>query len=196
MKKTVNLTIDGRNVQAEEGQTVMNVARDNGIDIPTLCYNEELEPYGACRLCIVEVSKNKRTRLVTSCLYPVEEGLVVKTNTEKVVANRKMLMELLLARCQGVKVIEDMAKKLGVDKPSFKPEYLEREECILCGLCTRAIKMEDTGDTRTIKNWKATFKMQKCQKCGKNFAPERQLEYIRKKLNLPQGFFDVCPDCR
>jgi len=131
MKKLVNLTIDGRAVQAEEEKTVLEVARDHGIDIPTLCYNEELEPYGACRLCLVEVSKNNRSRLVTSCLYPVEEGLVVKTNTEKVVANRKMLMELLLARCQGVKAIEDMAKKIGVEKPSFKPEYLEKNECIL-----------------------------------------------------------------
>jgi len=242
MSKLLSLTIDGRKLQAEEGKTVLEVARDNGIDIPTLCYNEELEPYGACRLCIVEISKNNRTRLVTSCLYPIEEGLVVKTATERVVSNRRMLMELLLARCQGVKAIEDMAKKLGVDQPSFKPEYWEKNECILCGLCTRAcaevvgtsaislvnrgvnrevaapfletandcigcgscvyicptkcIKMEETGDTRTIVNWKATFKMQKCKKCGKNFAPEKQLEYFRKKLNLPEGFFDVCPDCR
>ena len=242
MNKLVNLTIDGRKLQAEEGKSVLEVARDNGIDIPTLCYNEELEPYGACRLCLVEVTKGTRSRLVTSCLFPIEEGLVVKTATERVVANRKMLMELLLARCQGVKAIEDLAKKIGVDKPSFKPEYWEKNECILCGLCVRAcaevvgtsaislvnrgvnrevaapfldtandcigcgscvyicptkcIKMEETGDTRTIVNWKATFKMQKCQKCGKNFAPEKQLEYIRKKLNLPVGFFDTCPDCR
>jgi NADH dehydrogenase/NADH:ubiquinone oxidoreductase subunit G len=242
MNKLVNLTIDGRKLQAEEGKTVLEVARDNGIDIPTLCYHEEIEPYGACRLCLVEVVKNNRSRLVTSCLYPIEEGLVVKTSTEKVVANRRMLMELLLARCQGVKAIEDMARKLGVDQPSFKPEYFEKNGCILCGLCTRAcaevvgtsaislvnrgvnrevaapfletandcigcgscvyicptnfIKMEETGDTRTIVNWKATFKMQKCEKCGKNFAPVKQLEYFRKKLNLPEGFFDVCPDCR
>jgi len=72
VNKLVNLTIDGRKLQAEEGKTVLEVARDNGIDIPTLCYNEELEPYGACRPCIVEISKNNRTRLVTSCLYPIE----------------------------------------------------------------------------------------------------------------------------
>ena len=138
MSNLLNLTIDGRKLQAEEGKTVLEVARDNGIDIPTLCYNEELEPYGACRLCLVEVTKGTRSRLVTSCLYPIEEGLVVKTGTEKVIANRKMLMELLLARCQGVKAIEDMAKKIGVDRPSFKPEYWEKNECILCGLCVRA----------------------------------------------------------
>jgi len=72
MSKLLNLTIDGRKLQGEEGKTVLEVARDNGIDIPTLCYHEEIEPYGACRLCLVEVTKNNRTRLVTSCLYPVE----------------------------------------------------------------------------------------------------------------------------
>ena len=242
MKDLITLTIDGREFQAEEGRTILEVARDNGIDIPALCYNEGVEPYGACRLCLVEISKNHRTRLVTSCLYPIEEGLVVNTASERVVANRKMLMELLLARCSGVKVIEDLARKIGVEKPSFKPEYLEKNECILCGLCVRAcrevvgtsaislanrgvnrevaapfletapdcigcgscvficptkcIKMEDKGDIRTIHNWKVDFKLKKCKVCGNYFAPEKQLEYIRKKLDLPEDFFDTCPNCK
>ena len=242
MKNLVTLTIDGREFQAEEGRTILEVARDNGIEIPALCYNEGVEPYGACRLCLVEISKNHRTRLVTSCLYPIEEGLVVNTASERVVANRKMLMELLLARCSGVKVIEDLARKIGVEKPSFKPEYLEKNECILCGLCVRAcrevvgtsaislanrgvnrevaapfletapdcigcgscvficptkcIKMEDKGDNRTIHNWKVDFKLKKCKVCGNYFAPEKQLEYIRKKLDLPEDFFDTCPNCK
>ena len=242
MKKLINLTIDGKSLQAEEEKTILEVARDNGIDIPTLCYNEDLEPYGACRLCLVEISKNNRSRLVTSCLYPVEEGLVVKTNSDRVLTNRKMLMELLLARCSGVKVIEDMARKMGVEKPSFRPQYLDHNECVLCGLCVRAcaevvgtsaislvnrgvnrevaspfldtasdcigcgscvyicptkcIKMEDSGDTRTIHNWKVNFKLKKCKKCGNYFAPEKQLEYIRAKLKLPEDFFDTCPNCK
>ena len=242
MKDLVTLTIDGREFQAEEGRTILEIARDNGIEIPALCYNEGVEPYGACRLCLVEISKNHRTRLVTSCLYPIEEGLVVNTASERVMANRKMLMELLLARCSGVKVIEDLARKIGVEKPSFKPEYLEKNECILCGLCVRAcrevvgtsaislanrgvnrevaapfletapdcigcgscvficptkcIKMEDKGDIRTIHNWKAEFKLKKCKVCGNYFAPEKQLEYIRKKLDLPEDFFDTCPNCK
>ena len=242
MKDLVTLTIDGREFQAEEGRTILEVARDNGIEIPALCYNEGVEPYGACRLCLVEITKNHRTRLVTSCLYPIEEGLVVNTASERVMANRKMLMELLLARCSGVKVIEDLARKIGVEKPSFKPEYLEKNECILCGLCVRAcrevvgtsaislanrgvnrevaapflgtvpdcigcgscvficptkcIKMEDKGDIRTIHNWKVDFKLKKCKVCGNYFAPEKQLEYIRKKLDLPEDFFDTCPNCK
>jgi len=239
----VNLTIDGREIQAQEGQTVLEVAQERGIDIPTLCHNEALEPYGACRLCLVEITtKNGRNRLVTSCLYPIEEGLVVNTSSERVMANRKSLVELLLARCSGEKVIQDLAKKMGVEKVPFKPEYVERENCILCALCVRAcrevvgvsaislanrgvhrevappfldtatacigcgscvyicptqcIKMEDVGDTRIIHNWKVQFKLKKCKVCGNYFAPEAQLEYIRAKWDLPQDFFDTCPNCK
>lgn len=135
----VTLTIDGRQIEAKEGTTLLQAAREHGIDIPTLCHNDALEPYGACRLCLVEIAyRSGRTRLVTSCLYPVEEGLVVKTDSERVIANRKVLVELLLARCSGEKVIQDLARKLGVDTVSFRPEYIERNACILCAQCVRA----------------------------------------------------------
>jgi len=75
LSETVTLTIDGKKYTAERGRTVLQVATDNGIRIPTLCHNEAIEPYGACRLCVVEVTRGSRTRIVTSCLYPVEEGL-------------------------------------------------------------------------------------------------------------------------
>jgi NADH dehydrogenase/NADH:ubiquinone oxidoreductase subunit G len=86
----------------------------------------------------VEINRNGRSRLVTSCLYPAEEGLAVKTASPRVIANRKMLMELLLARCSENKVIQDLSREMGVEKTSFQPEYLERNDCILCGLCVRA----------------------------------------------------------
>ena len=134
----VTLTIDGREIKAKEGLTILEVAQEHGIDIPTLCHNEALEPYGACRLCLVEITgRNGRSRLVTSCLYPIEEGLVVKTASERVIANRKMLVELLLARCSGEKVIQDLARQMGVEIVSFRPEYVERNNCILCALCVR-----------------------------------------------------------
>ncbi len=95
----VKLIIDGQEVQAEEGAMVLDVAEDNNIYIPTLCAHESVTPYGACRLCLVEVASNGRERMVISCLYPVEEGLVVNTNSKRIASNRKMLMELLLARC-------------------------------------------------------------------------------------------------
>ncbi len=131
----VKLTIDGQEGQAEEGAMVLDVAKDNNIYIPTLCTHESVTPYGACRLCLVEVASNGRERMVTSCLYPVEEGLVVKTNSERIASNRKMLMELLLARCPESKVIQDLAKQLGVKKTPFSPE--DHGNCILCALCTR-----------------------------------------------------------
>jgi NADH dehydrogenase/NADH:ubiquinone oxidoreductase subunit G len=131
----VTLTIDGRKVQAEAGATILKVAQDNNIYIPTLCFNEAVLPYGACRLCLVEITRGKKERLVTSCLYEVEEGLVVKTSSERIVSNRRILMELLLARCPNNKEVQDMASKLGVDGTSFK---LEDNHCILCALCVRA----------------------------------------------------------
>lgn len=131
----VTLTIDGKKVQAEAGTTILKVAQDNNIYIPTLCFNEAVSAYGACRLCLVEVTRGKRERLVTSCLYEVEEGLQVKTNSERIASNRRMLMELLLARCPNNKAVQDMARRLGVEKTSFK---LEDNHCILCALCVRA----------------------------------------------------------
>jgi NADH dehydrogenase/NADH:ubiquinone oxidoreductase subunit G len=134
----VTFNIDGRELKAEEGQTILQVARENGIDIPTLCHHEAIEPYGACRLCVVEISKGSRSRIVTSCLYPVEEGLEVKTNSPRVISNRRMILELLLARCSKNGVIKELASQMGIEQPSFKPEYLEDNDCIVCGLCVRA----------------------------------------------------------
>ena len=118
----VNLTIDGMGFQAKEGSTLLEVARENGIEIPTLCYNEALGPEGRCRLCMVEIKRGSRTRLVTSCLYPVEEGLQVQTHSEKVLLTRKMVVELLLARCPDAEEIQKLAAKMGVEEARFKPD--------------------------------------------------------------------------
>ena len=130
----ITLKINDKKVEAEEGMTVLEAAKDAGIDIPTLCYHEALEPYGACRLCTVEITTAERTRLVTSCQYLVEKGLVVNTDTPQVVKARKMLIELMLARCPSVPKIQELAQEYGVDKPRFK---VKEELCILCGLCAR-----------------------------------------------------------
>jgi NADH dehydrogenase/NADH:ubiquinone oxidoreductase subunit G len=132
----VTLTIDGREVQAEEGRVILEVARENNIYIPTLCYHQEVASYGACRLCLVGVVSRRRERLVASCLYPVEDGLIVRTDSPRVVHVRQMVMELLLARCPDSQVIQDLAHRLGVDKTSFSLEEGNRK-CILCALCTR-----------------------------------------------------------
>ncbi len=154
--KMVKLTINSRKIQAEEGTTILEAAQDNNIYIPALCHHEEVSNYGACRLCLVEVTKNGRERLVASCLYEVAEGLKVKTDSERITANRKMLMELLLARCPNNKAVQDLAHKLGVEKTSFK---LDDNDCILCALCVRvcqevvgvsAISLVNRGVDRAI----------------------------------------------
>ena len=130
----VILTIDGIKVQAEEGTTLLEVAKFYGIDIPTLCHNDELTPYGACRLCTVEVDDGRRTRLVASCLYPVKNGIKVKTHSERVIKGRKMILELLIAKCPNSKTLQDLASQMGLEKIRFK---MENKDCILCGLCVR-----------------------------------------------------------
>jgi len=130
----VTLVIDGVKVQAEEGTTLLEVAKFYGIDIPTLCYNDELTPYGACRLCTVEVDDGRRTRLVASCLYTVKDGIRVKTHSERVIKGRKMILELLIAKCPNSKTLQDLASQMGLEKIRFK---MENEDCILCGLCVR-----------------------------------------------------------
>ncbi len=130
----ITLEINGKKVEAKEGMTILEAAKGVRIDIPTLCYHEALKPYGACRLCTVEITSAGRTRLVASCQYPAEEGLVVNTDTPQVLKARKMLVELMLARCPNVPKIQELAREYGVDKPRFK---VKEELCILCGLCSR-----------------------------------------------------------
>jgi coenzyme F420-reducing hydrogenase beta subunit len=135
--KEITLKIDGGEVKATEGTSILDVAKTLGIKIPTLCYNSALEPFGSCRVCSVEITDARgRKKVVTSCNYPVTEGLEVSTKSEKVLKTRKLLLELLLARCPKVKKIQDLAREYGVEKPRFWIEDAE-EDCILCGLCAR-----------------------------------------------------------
>ncbi|MFH1231517.1 MAG: 2Fe-2S iron-sulfur cluster-binding protein [Planctomycetota bacterium] len=130
----INLTINGKSVQIEKDKTVLDAIRKAGVEVPTLCYHKDLTGYGSCRLCQVEVTQKGKTRQVVSCLYPVAEGLTVQTHTEKVEKNRRMLIELLLARSPDAKVLQEMAKDYKIGKPRFR---LKAEKCILCGLCVR-----------------------------------------------------------
>ena len=152
----ITLQIDGRKVQAREGMTVLEAAQSAGIFIPTLCHHEKLEPYGACRICTVEVEARGRTNLVAACLYPVEQNLVVRTRSEKVDKTRKMLLELMLAHAPDAAELQDLAQEYGADKARFEKES---SFCILCGLCVRycaevkkknAIGFVDRGARREI----------------------------------------------
>ncbi len=135
----VHFTVNDKDIMVSGGQTILEaIQRMPGIgDIPALCYHPAVRPYGACRLCTVEVSEDggKNFRFVAACLYQVKEGMIVKTNTEKLRKLRKGIIELMLARCPGTKIIQELAKEYGVEKPRFS---LGDNNCILCGLCVRA----------------------------------------------------------
>jgi len=126
--------IDGKEVKAKEGMTLLEAAQSAGIKIPTLCHHEKLQPYGGCRLCLVELESRGSTRLVVSCVYPVEKNLVVRTRSEKIDRIRKMLLELLLAHAPDSFELQDLAKEYGADKDRFEKET---SFCIHCGLCVR-----------------------------------------------------------
>ncbi len=128
------LQIDGKEVRAQEGMTLLEAARKADISIPTLCYHEKLEPFGGCRLCIVEVESRGSSRLVVSCVYPAEKGINVKTRSEKIDRIRKMILELQLAHAPDAFVLQDLAKEYGADKDRFEKEP---SFCIHCGLCVR-----------------------------------------------------------
>jgi len=130
----VKITIDNQKLEAEQGSTVLDAANKAGIYIPSLCYHESLSPGGSCRVCVVEVATNGKFELTASCTYPVEKGLKVRTNSEKIAQARRLAIELMLAEHPHSKRIEELARKAGVEEPSFT---LPEQECILCGLCVR-----------------------------------------------------------
>lgn len=137
----IDIVIDGKKIQAEQGASLLQTALDNGIEIPHLCYHPSVSPYGACRMCLVEVTSEshgrKRTKLTTSCNYPVLPGIEVVTQSEKIQANRKGVLELLIARAPKSKRIRALAAEYDVDESAYP---VSGEECILCGLCVQVCR--------------------------------------------------------
>ncbi len=167
----ITVKINGIDVEVEEGSTLLEAAQFLGLPIPTLCHMEGLSPYGACRLCLVEIGEPPRSKLVSSCTYPAEDGLVVRTASTRVVKARRMVIELLLASCPQSKVIQDLASAHGVNQQRFKQEH---EDCILCGLCVRmckeqmvagAIGFRGRGEERSLGT-PFDIKSEECRQCG------------------------------
>jgi bidirectional [NiFe] hydrogenase diaphorase subunit len=200
----IRLTINGLNASFEEGTTLLEAAKFLGFPIPTLCHMEGLSPYGACRLCLVEVGEGARARLVSSCTYPVEAGLKVRTASARVVRARKMILELLLASCPQSKVIQDLASAHEVRQQRFRQEY---EDCILCGLCVRmcaeqmmagAIGFRGRGEKKTLGT-PFDIKSEVCRLCGgcMYVCPACQLRctYTEPKLAICGGCANLSPPC-
>ncbi len=200
----ISLTINGLNVNVEEGSTLLEAAKFLGFPIPTLCHMEGLSPYGACRLCVVEIGEGPKARLVSSCTYPAQEGLKVRTASARVVKARKMILELLLASCPQSKVIQDLASQHEVRQQRFKQEH---EDCILCGLCVRmckeqmvakAIGFRGRGENRSIGT-PFDINSEVCRQCGGCIyvCPACQLRctYTEPDKAICGGCANLSPPC-
>lgn len=243
----VKTIIDGKEIEVEHDRWALDVAEELGTSIPTLCHHAALTPYGACRLCVVEVTKGKWTWLTTSCDLPIRPGLSIRTDTEAVIRARKMTLELLWSQAPDAVEIQRLAEELGVDRPRFTPRR-KQGKCILCGLCVRVcrdligtaaigfsnrgeirrvgtpfettsndcigcmacvavcptghIKTHDQDNLRRMTTWKTDLEMAPCEKCGRPFAPAKQLDYIKARLKENKNKKEIlpippdCPECR
>jgi len=200
----ITLTINGLDVSVEEGTTLLEAARFIGFSIPTLCHMEGLSPYGACRLCLVEIGKGERAKLVSSCTYPAAEGLIVRTASKRVLRARRMVLELLLASCPQSKTIQDLASAHGIRRQRFKQEY---EDCVLCGLCVRmcqeqmmagAIGFRARGQNRSVGT-PFDAKSEVCRLCGgcMYVCPACQLRctYTEPEKAVCGGCANLTPPC-
>ena len=136
----VIVNINGEDLQAEKGETLLQLARRHNIKIPALCHHQALAPFGACRLCVVEIKKGEQVKIDASCTYPVEEGIIVLTETPAVIQVRRLVLESLLVRCPGVDLIRELALEIGVVEGNLPVKGDEMEKCILCGLCVRVCR--------------------------------------------------------
>ena len=200
----ITLTINGVAAQVERDTTILEAAQFLGFPIPTLCHMEGLSPYGACRLCVVEIGEGARAKLVSACTYPVEEGLLVRTASSRVVKTRKMILELLLASCPQSKTIQDLAAAHDVRQQRFRQEY---EDCILCGRCVRmceeqmmakAIGFRGRGEGRSIGT-PFDVKSDVCRLCGACMqvcpACELRCTYTEPEKAICGGCANLSPPC-
>ena len=136
----VELTIDDVLVTAPDGESVLDVARRAGRDVPALCHHEAVPAIASCRLCLMEVRRPGRdwVQLTTSCDYPVSAGLVVVTDSPRIRKHRAMNLELLLRRAPDAPILRQLAAQLDVTEPRFAPVTdAPLPDCILCELCVR-----------------------------------------------------------
>lgn len=193
----ISFIMNGLEVQAEEGWTVLDAAKFYGLEIPTLCHMDGLTPWGGCRLCVVEIGPKPRTKLVSACTYPVEAGLIVQTDTKRVLQARRMMIELMLSTAPMSKEIQDLASKFHVTQQRFPPR---NEECVYCGLCirmcdeqmdARAIGFQYRGHKRKIST-PFDARSEECRLCG---ACMYVCPACAARCGGPNADTDICNAC-
>ncbi|UMZ73586.1 2Fe-2S iron-sulfur cluster-binding protein [Natranaerofaba carboxydovora] len=144
-KTTLSIYVDGKKISAAKDDNLLDILNKNDFKIPTLCYHKGVPSYGACRLCSVEIKEKEKTKIITSCTYPIRtDGLEVFTNSSEVLEIREMIIKLLLAKTPSSEKIKELAKTYGVESEDRfvtdedKDKKRNKENlCILCGLCVR-----------------------------------------------------------
>ena len=199
MTQYVNINIDGMSIEAPKGISVLDAALDFGICIPHLCRVPYVEDIGACRLCIVEHILNGHSKITTSCTLHVKEGMVIRSNTEKIVKLRRNIAELLVAEAPNSRAVQDVAKRCGVRDVRYP---FHNSNCILCGRCIRAcpgnlgvkpLTFVGRGKDRRVE---APFnlKTELCNECGRcvDFCP---MTVVPCDGPMKMGEEYLCPNC-
>jgi heterodisulfide reductase subunit A len=195
--KVAKLTINGKTGEFEDGKTLLECIESVGLKVPTLCHHKALVPYGACRLCLVEVTQGTRKSIQASCAYPALDGLSIQTDTEEVKKTRRVMAELLLARCPDSKAIKDIAGELGVTETRIEKK---NDDCFLCGLCVRvcqermginAISFSNRGSKRIVGT---PFDVNSdiCQTCGAcvSICPTQRIKIDKVSKNEAHPILD------
>ena len=210
MCETISITVDGETVETTAGTSVLAAALEAGICIPNLCFLPETTPTGACRVCLVEVEKNGRTRMTASCTLEARDGMVIHAHSDNVIRARRNIVELLLAEVPDSAVLQSLAERLEVDDV----RYPEREsDCILCGRCVAAcVDIAKTGAKGAVgrgnhRHIALPFYddryCQKCDECKERCPLEIDPESRRGKpggvcgseLSKNDEIPEVCEDC-
>lgn len=213
----VTLTIDGARIKAPKGTTVLDAALDYGICIPHLCHMKGLTPIGACRLCIVELVRNGSSKVTTSCTLEVEEGMVIRAHTDKILKARKNIAEMLVAEAPNSRAIQDIAVRCGVKEVRYP---FRNKDCVLCGRCVRAcgelwrsksLGFVGRGADREVR-LPFDVRPEYCKKCNAciDLCPmtitpcpgpiKEGEEYLcalcESQLSMAKDMVDTCVDCK
>ena len=199
MTQYVNINIDGMSIEAPKGTSVLDAALDFGICIPHLCRVPYVEDIGACRLCIVEHVVNGHSKITTSCTLHVKEGMVIRSNTDKIIELRRNIAELLVAEAPNSRAVQDVAKRCGVRDVRYP---FHNSNCILCGRCIRAcpgnlgvkpLTFVGRGKARRVEA-PFSLKTELCNECGRcvDFCP---MTVVPCDGPMKMGEEYLCPNC-